>query len=195
MSVNKLTLTARYAGQILQNVHHFYIPDQVTGNIATLLANYRDHWLDVMRDNMAAETQFLALHGEEITGSGSGEIADLSLSMVGGGGSDTRVPLELAMVVQLKTGMAGRANRGRFYMFGITCNWLLNGVWNPTNLASAQTRIDTLKGRWTLATGTQIGYLVIHGPNDSSGEFRVVTDMQIRSTPGTQRRRQVGIGI
>jgi len=194
MSVNRVTLSARYGGQILQNIWHLYIPDQVTGNVATLLANWRDHWLDVYRDNMCAETQFLSLHGEELTGSGSGEIADLSLSMVGGGGSDTRVPLNLAMVVQLKTGMAGRRNRGRFFMFGITCNWLVNGVWNPTNLASAQSRFDTLKGRW-IVTPDYGAWLVIHGPHDAPGEYRTVTDMQVRSTPGSQRRRQVGVGM
>ena len=194
MSVNRVTLTARYGGQILQNVIHFYISDQVLGDLPVLLTNFRDHWLDVYKDNMCAEVQFLSLHGQELTTGGAGEIADLSLSVVGGGGSDTRVPLELAMVIQLKTGLAGRKNRGRIYMYGITCNWLVSGVWNPTNLASAQTRIDTLKSRWVV-TPDYGAKLVIHGPTDSSGEYRTVTDMVVRSTPGCQRRRQAGVGI
>jgi len=194
MAIARVTLTARYGGQILQNVIHFWRDAYVSADLPVLLTNFRDHWLNPYRDNMAAEVQFLSLHAEKLQTGGGGDIADLVLTVTGGGGSDTRVPLQLAMVVQLQTGLSGRKNRGRIYMYGITCNWLASGVWNPTNLASAQARFDTIKASWVTAA-TYGWFMVIHGKTDGPNEYRLVNNMQVRSLPGTQRRRQVGVGI
>jgi len=194
MAVARLTLSNRYAGQILQNVMHFRKADFVSADLPVLLTGFRDQFLDQLRNFYVAEVQQLSLHAEIITGSGGGEIADLVLSTVGAGGSDTRVPLTLSAVLQIKTGLAGRKNRGRIYVCGITCNWLASGIFNPTNVASMQGWANTIKARWI--TSNVGGWnLVLLGKNDNPADARTVNDLQVRSLPGTQRRRQVGVGI
>lgn len=195
MSVARVTLSCLYGGSVIQNVFHFQKSDYVTADLTALLTNFKNLFLDQYRNFMVAEVQVLTAHAEELQTGGGGDIADLSIAQTGAGGSDTRVPLQLAMVIQLKSGIAGRRNRGRIFAFGITCNWLLNGLWNPTNVANAQGWCNTLKGRWCGTASTAGWGLVIHGKNDEAGDFRIVNDMVVRTTPGTQRRRQVGVGI
>lgn len=195
MAIARLTFSARYGGQILQNVLHFRKDDYVTADLAALCTNFRDHWLDAIGPAYVAEVQYLSLHAEQLASGGGGDVYDLVLSSNGAGGSDTRVPLQLAMVVQLRSGLAGRRNRGRFYLFGITCNWLASGIWNPTNLATVQGYLNTLSGRWLAGTEDYGWRLVIHGKDDGPSESRDVITLQARSLPGTQRRRQVGVGI
>lgn len=195
MSVARVTLTSLYAASVLQNVFHFAKPDYVTADLAVLLTDFKNLFVDQLRNFYVNEVSVLTCHGEELQSGAGGDVADLLIGLPGAGGSDTRVPLQLAMVVQVKTGMTGRANRGRWYNYGITCNWLLNGLWNPTNLANAQGWCNTLKGRWC-GTNAQHGWqLVIHGKNDAPGDYRLSTDLIARPTPGTQRRRQIGVGI
>lgn len=195
MAVARVTLTCLFGGSVLQNVIHFRKPDYVTANLPVLLTSFRDMFLDQYRANTNAEMAFISVHGERVQSGGGGDIADLTLALMGTGGSDTRIPLQLAMVAQLKTGLAGRTNRGRIYLHGTTCNWLLNGVWNPTNLAGSQARMTTLVGRWCAGNSQNGWSLVILGKNAPDTDAKTVTDIQIRATPGTQRRRQVGVGI
>lgn len=195
MAVVRITLTAQLYGSICQNVWHVHKPDFVSSELPVLITAWRDRWMDAYRNLVVAEASFLNLKGEVLAAGGAGDITNLPLNMVGGSGNDVRSPLMQALVVQLRTGLAGRKNRGRFYVFGSSVGQTQSGVFTGTWLAAAEVQLAVLRPRWVGPTHTEPWQLVIHGKTDGPDVFRVVTTMQARATPGCQRRRMLGVGI
>jgi len=195
VAVVRVTFTASLYSSILQNVWHFSKSDYVTADLPVLLANLRDHWLDVYKNLMVAETVLISLHGEEMVSGGGGDVSNLLLSMVGGAGSDVRVPLMMSLVLQLRTGLGGRHNRGRIFVPGSSVAFTQNGLYTGAYLATVTPICTTLEGRWTGGSPTYGWNLVIWTRGDFASSGRAVTTIQPRATPGTQRRRELGVGI
>jgi hypothetical protein len=194
MAVCRVTLTATLYGSLIQNVWHFNVADYVTAKLAALLAAMDTLWMAPYKDMWVSETFFIQLRGEQLTALGVGDVSILPLTKIGGAGNDRRSPLHLAQVIQLTTGIGGKRNRGRFYVGGITVNSMLDGVFTQAHLNTSAGYINTLKSRWVSPNSTADSQLVIHGPNDAHTDFRVVTNMASRATPGSQRRRLIGVG-
>lgn len=195
MAIARVTFTTLLYGSVCQNVWHFLKPDYVTADLPVLLTNLRDHWLDVYKNMIIAECSFISLHAEILASGGAGDTADLLLSMVGGSGNDVRSPLMMSLVIQLKTGLSGRKNRGRIFVMGASVGQTLSGLFTGSWLGTVGGYLSTLQGRWCAASPTYGWNLVIHGKNDSPSSARYVVTMQARSTPGTQRRRELGVGV
>lgn len=195
MAQIRITLTAQLYGSICQNVWHLNKPDFVSSELATIVQAWRDQWMDIYRNMIIAETTFLNLKGEVITSSGAGDVVNLPLSMVGGSGNDSRSPLGMALVVQLRTGLGGRKNRGRFFVFGTSVGQSLNGLWTGSWLTTVGGYLTALSLRWVSPHATAGASLVLIGKGDDPADYRVITSMAARATPGSQRRRMLGVGI
>jgi len=196
MALVKVTLTGTLYGSTFQNVIHFQKADFVSSELATLTTLFRDNWLDPYKNLTVSEATFISIRAEVVASGGSAEVVTLPISITGGAGNDVRSPLMMALVIQLKTGLAGRKNRGRIFTCGTSVGQMTNGLWTGAWLTTANGYVATLKARWVTHTSGSIPWdLVIHGKNDSPTEWRTVTDLGIRPTPGCQRRRSLGVGI
>lgn len=196
MAVARITLTGILYGSTFQNVIHFKKPDFITSELPTLVTTFRDSWLDQWKNLTIAEATFVSIRGEILASGGSTDVFTLPISIVGGSGNDVRSPLMMALVVQLKTGLAGRRNRGRIFTCGTSVGQMVNGLWTGSWLATANTYIATLKTRWITHTSGSIPWdLVIWHKGSNPDDTITVSDMAIRPTPGCQRRRELGVGI
>jgi len=190
MSVNRVTLFMQLYGQTMQNVFYFHKDGQVTADLPALLVSVRDLWVDQLRSWACATVTFVSLLGENLI---TGEQAALPLGTQGfQSGSATMVP-QLALVMQFRTGLSGRNQRGRQFVLGCVPGSMSSGLWSAAHMTQALGFCATLKARWI--TSTQNGMrLVLHGPNDDATTYRVVNDIVPRATPATLRRRGVGVG-
>jgi len=195
MAIARVTFSMTLYGSVCQNVWHFEKDDYVTADLPVLLTNLRDHWLDVYKNMIVSEATFVSLHGERLQDGGGGDVSTLALSMVGGAGSDVRSPLMCSLVLQLRTGLGGRKNRGRIFVPGMSVGQTHSGLFTGAWLTTATGYCNTLVSRWCIPSPDYEWHLVIHGPDDASTEGRDVTTIQPRATPGTQRRRELGVGI
>lgn len=194
MSVNRITLTGTVFGQICQNVWHFNIPDQTTGSLPTLLVALRDHWMDRWKNLSIGNVTFISLRGEVLQSGGVGQVEVLLINIFGGGTNEVQTFLGNSMVVQFRTGIAGRRNRGRSYVIGTANAYSNQGVYTGSSFNSiCVAAVNALQADW-ITNHLYTGSLCIHGPNDDPSDYRIVTTMSIRTTPGSQRRRLVGVG-
>lgn len=196
MTIFRVTLTAQLYGSICQNVWHLRKDEGVIATDVPLLATrWRDAWMDVYKNMWVSETTMVSIRVAEVTSAGEGVVTVLPLSMTGGSGNDVRSPLMMSLVIQVRTGVAGRTNRGRFFVGGQTVGNMINGLWTGTWMTTISGYLATLSGRWVGTSGTEDFWLVILGPNDDPLDARAATSLAARTTPGTQRRRELGVGI
>lgn len=192
MAVCRVTLSALQFSQTIQNVLHFQKGDYVTSDLPVLLTNIRDHWLDVIRPLQDSTLTYYEIRGQ-ILATG-GDISILPVNLAGNGSSAANSPIQLALVMQFKTGISGRRNRGRYFVGGPNPNSINSGLFNSAHMTLATTQAATLTTRWCTAL-TYNWALVIHGGSGESEHTVAVTTIQPRAQIGTQRRRGIGIGM
>lgn len=195
MAVARVTFSYSLYGSVMQNVFHFKKADYVSSELPTLCTNFRDHFLDVYRNCFVAETILLSVHAQIVDSGPGGDVYNLLLSSIGGGGNDRRVPLMMAFVAQTRTGLGGRRYRGRFFIGAQTVNGILDGVITGTKATEIQGYLNTIADRWLTGTADYGWHMVIfHGTGEGGGDT-AITSIQLRSLPGCQRRRELGVGI
>lgn len=196
MAVARVTLTGLLYGSVVQNVIHFFKADYVTSELTTLSTQFRDQWLNTYRNFCVTETLFTNIKCERVSSGVITDMVNLPIAITGGAGNDVRSPLMMALVIQLKSGLGGRRNRGRIFAPGTSVGAMVNGVWTSASLAVWAGYITTLTNVWiTGSSGTAIFRLCILGKNASEVDKVTVTSMNVRTTPGCQRRRELGVGI
>lgn len=105
-------------------------------------------------------------------------------------GTDTLEPLtqNCALLVQKRTGLAGRANRGRMYLPGLLAqdNVSPNGQIDPTSLGELQTSFTAWYDDLLVEASTGITDLLVLHP---VGAGTVITAFVVDDVLATQRRR------
>lgn len=113
------------------------------------------------------------------------------------------LPPQNALVVSLRTGIAGRARRGRLYLGGFLESKQLDGGWDQTMVNAYQQYFDDIVaaigsggsnadyewGVWSRTLGGDDP-----GPYDLAAGFRPITETVVRNVVYTQRRRTIGVG-
>lgn len=107
---------------------------------------------------------------------------------VAGGTSGEAVPPQVACVVTLRTGLAGRSHRGRLYVVGVNRVYL-NATDTRWDLAFGDTTLqeaaDTFRQELA-SSGTVTGWSLYSPTLDSADD---ITECVARAYLGTQRRR------
>lgn len=101
------------------------------------------------------------------------------------------LPVNLAIVVTLRTANRGRSARGRVYLTGFGETAITDGLWGQTNADFCKTYVDNIA-----AAATGQGWTMVIRSTQENGAVqnpavtRAVTTTVVRSlVPGTQRRR------
>lgn len=194
MGNNEVTLTGTCYGSVHQMVLHFDKADQVTADLPALLVSVRDKFLDAIRQFSGSSFHWIQARGERLQSGGGGQVELLSFDLQGTGHSSTNSSLADCFVMQKRTGLAGRHNRGRFFLPNVDPGAHVNGLFTSGHMTLGNTKAGIIMGFYGPA-GTEPYRLVIRQRFPSGDQFIGVTALIPRVTPGTQRRRNIGVGI
>lgn len=169
-------------------------PTSFASRIATLLytpvaTQLRDTWV------------LSAFHARQLAV--PAPVVDGSVSVTGGVSTGDTLPPQCALVVSLRTGLAGRSHRGRIYLGGYAEQYQASGQWLASIYTFVQSTLDTMVlelgdsgssadytwGVWSRKLGGEDP-----GPYNLGAGFFPITDAIVRTTVHTQRRRVVGVG-
>lgn len=155
--------------------------------ITTELTAIYDAWADNFVPNMSDEYTF---RGFEIVGkdSGGAEYAAELFSNQAGAVSSTFLPSNVALLIQKRTGIPGRANRGRMYVPGhLTAGQVAeNGTIAATPLGDFQLAATEFLGDLTNSPVTGISAAAILHP---AGTNTPISALVVDDVVATQRRR------
>lgn len=194
MTLYRATISGNSYGNLFQNVLHFWKGDSIPSTDApALTVSIRDVWLTHQRQFHSSNWVYTQVKVDELISGGIGVQSTLPINLAGAGGTETRAPLGLAAVLQFGTGLGGRRNRGRLFIPCQSSN-TLQGLWDSTWMTSRLTQVNALKAAYVGPGQSSPFSLVLHGPHDDHTTFRSVTTIALRATPGSQRRRMVGVG-
>lgn len=144
---------------------------------------FADNFLDAM-------TSSYTFRGIQVVGTEAGGAeysVELFSNAVGTGGGP-ELPQNCAILLQKRTGLAGRANRGRAYLVGLAQEGEISaaGVISPTYLGSLQTRASQFRTDLLVSGVTGVADVVVNHPVATPTP---VTAFVIDDRIATQRRR------
>ena len=194
--VLRATISMLWFGQTCQNVLHFeYTNDANPAYLEDLAAGMETGWIPMIRPATNADVNFFNIKVDDLSNGPGGPQFTKNISIAGSASFDAASPLGLAFVLQMKTGLSGKRNRGRCYMVGQSPGHCTNGLVNSTGVARWDNPIVNLKANFVLGGANQENYhLVLSSGNHGLDQLRIIKDIQLRTTPGSMRRRMVGVG-
>jgi len=191
MAHYRVVVSGALYSNLWQNVLHFNAPDGVPNRSAAAVL-IRDHWVEAIRGPLNRDINFGRV---EVYDDENQLLAPFTVtfSKTGAGGGTDQLMLPMAYVMQKKTGLTGRKNRGRLYIPGVNGGHFSNGVLMAAGAAAWLPSLNTLKSDW-IAPATQGLQLEVkhHG---SEHDYTLCNDLVIRNTAGVQRRRNSGVGV
>lgn len=187
MAIYEVIFSGTYYSQLWQ--HRFHLESVVgfAGNTSTICDLLIANWVPHERGFQVSDVVWSTVNVKNISGAPEQTIKPIALT-----GSQAGEPQRasfIAGVIQKKTGLAGRSNRGRLYVPGIRAGGTVLGqivgpeMTNWTNVC-AQLRIN-----WC-GDGIHGLRLVIKHPEGSTP----VTDLVMRAILGSIRTRNIAVG-
>lgn len=152
---------------------------------ADVAADIRDAWASSIKNAQVPETNLAKVSVTPLDGVSTATVLPVN---VVGTNSNTALTDQIACVVTLRTGVAGRSNRGRMYWPGLGDDALSGDgyTFGTSFLAGFQSAVDDWHDAMT-ATGETLGVL-----SRVLSSFREVTSLEARRPIATQRRRLTG---
>lgn len=194
MSLLRCTVSSLLWGSICQNVLHFTHDGATQTDMENMALAIETGWIPIIKVAIANQVTFFQVRVDDITNGANGPTFTKTFSITGTGGSDDAVAPNLAYVLQLQTGLAGRKNHGRCFIPGMRPDGLFRGLISPNHQAAWVTPLSNLNLNFVQG-GVSDFELAIHTRGGPTDAVRPVTHIQLRSTPGSMRTRMVGIGI
>lgn len=197
MTVCRVTVVGVIAGQTTNNVMHFRSVDTTPDMIAALGPLVRDWFVDnPMRLNCDGHMSWSKVHVNPLESSVLPY--DISFSMVGVGGPSTNFLPFVTAVFQLQTGVAGRRGRGRIYAPGFGQGQFNNGLWDDSAMVRLNAVAAALQAFWVDVSGPNYkgqGWDMVVCPRGDPSSPLGLSAVVARTMVGSQRRRQLGVGI
>jgi len=187
MAIYEAIFFGLYYGQTWNNKCHFEsVEGSVTAqSISTALAQ---NWVPSMKAFQTNEVHWDGVSVKSLT-AGSGEQFTTPLNVVGGQAGEVQYVSFSAGVVQKKTGLSGRSNRGRIYVPGIRAGATHLGRIDQFELDNWALKLDEIRGNFISSQPFGVRLVVKH-PEGSTP----VTDLVMRPILGVMRTRNIGVG-
>ncbi len=190
MTIMRVIPTAIVLGQRCQNVLHFSNPDGALSE-AAIATEIQNNWLPPLRNLQNNGCAYASLSVQRVDAPGH---AAMVFSLLGTSGalSGAIAPSFVAGLFSIRTSSTGRHGHGRFYMFGVHGDSVLNGVVQSGALAAYQGAANALVARYKSGGTGPITLIVTDRATVT--EFHPVTSIIARPVFGVQRRRNIGVG-
>jgi len=126
-------------------------------------------------------------------------VVEESLTGITGAVSGEVSPNQVAGVITWRTALAGRSYRGRTYIPALPQSYVVSGLLSATGLGNYntfRTAMMTAFAATGSSTNFRLGVIsrVADGVARPTPLIQVVTSSVVRTIPGTQRRRRLGVG-
>jgi hypothetical protein len=195
----EMTLRAQVFGQECVNTQYATLAAGVP--TAAQVEEVCAAWRDVVLDHLNLwhnQTTFIEVHGRDLS-TDDGPVADISFDAgVTGSVSSGALPNNVSLAIQFRSGVAGRSNRGRNYLFGIAETYLADANHVTSVFANA---VHTYYGdvgsaivaagfEWVIVSRYHDGAPRVSGqvlPINSHGFADFTIDSQRRRLPGRGR--------
>jgi len=188
----RVTVSGRLLGQVMQNV--FYVDGGEGAWTHTSVKDYVLTWFV----NQLKAVQVNTFNWETIEvrdfGPGPDTISTFTLGQIPGTMNTSGILTVGAFIIQKRTGIVGRENRGRIYMPGPSATHTSNNLINATGIAAFAPILTTFRTQWAApGTSTKLQMMIVgKGPTPHTVH---VTDFLLAPGIGIQRRRNINVGI
>jgi len=183
-------------GAVNQNVIHFARDAGIwptDGN--ALCQEIRDNFLVAIRARLASTQKWTSIQVYNRALPGDPAVS-LPINIVGAlTGNGSQAFAMTGILIRLRAAGGGRHGRGRIYLAGLEPTGWSAGVMTATEQGNWVAPLATLTNRY-LPPNNLSGFQMVIAPKINNGtNFVSVVRLELSSTPGVQRRRNVGVGI
>jgi hypothetical protein len=204
-----IATVGKYHGQEVVNTYHIRMKSG-DATIETAVDSIILNFLEALDNHQSSALSWNVVRARQLVGGDGAYELELPAPVVGDLPQDT-LPTQIALVVSLKTGFAGRRKRGRLYIPGNVEPHTENSLWHPDVVALFQTVFNTAVQalgkngtsqwhEWGVYSRRNGGVPipgtspVQYGPPWSLEGFTAITSAVVKNVPATQRRRRIGVG-
>lgn len=189
-NIARVTLSALRYGQVCQNVLHFQHKLAVW-DAQSIVTDIVNNWIPQAIRFSGTQCVYKSVLAQCVN-EPTLPTFTLAINIAGTQFDDQRCPGTTASVVKLSTGTGGRHGRGRIFFPGPASDAFQFGVHQATFSGQAQGFLDTLMAHYGPEGSSDLRLGIL---NRATKQLTFVTGMQLRTVPGVQRRRNIGIGI
>lgn len=192
MATDRVVITAIVLGQQCQNVLHFHNPDGAMDAVS-LKEEIRTQWISEIKQlqNTGCVYSQIAIQ-KNIDTSTPDPITTFPVAGTTGELAGAIAPSFIAGVFSIRTAVSGRHGHGRFYMFGVHQDSILNGVVQSGAFTAYAARAAALTAKYSATGSRPISLVVI--PRSDPTDTKTMTTILARPTWGVVRRRNIGVG-
>jgi hypothetical protein len=195
MSDHRITVSARYGGQLMQNVLHFKNTDGALSP-AALANNVLVNWVRKVKLCQTSDCNNFAILVQNLSAPTTAAF-NLPISEPGTQPSEHRMPTFVSAVFKYSTAFAGRHGRGRSFIPGVPTDFVFDWQLSPAGIVNYQTNVVTPIVAAFVSGGVAGMPLCVreHVPGSGTDILHEVIAIAVRQQLGVQRRRNIGIGV
>lgn len=194
----RVTINAFHFGQQCQNRLHFlYTDDTNLSYLQDMAQGIQDEWITAIRPAINNECIFQSIKVDDLSAGPLGPTFTKQIAIPGSAGTDSASPTFFSVVLQLLTGKRGRGQHGRVMMPAQSPGQFSLNIMNSLGIARWTTPVSNLRNLMLLGQPGNDGnnyHLILSSGAHGLDQLREVTDIMLRTTPGTQNSRKVGVG-
>lgn len=192
MSDHRVTISGRCLGQVIQNVIHVRNQDGVLSHTA-IKDEFVANWITPIKAAQVSAFLYEALEVRDV-GIGAQPVTSFPLGQIPGLNAGSGILNVGAFVIQKRTGLTGRQNRGRLYLGGPRADWTSNNLINAAGVGGMGPILTSLKSRWCTGGNGPLKMLII-GRGGDNPHIVNVAELILATGIGIQRRRNINVGI
>jgi hypothetical protein len=176
--------------QVCQNRLHFDNPDGGLTD-AQICDEINTFWLPIIRALQNVGFAYTSISSQNVSTAGNMPFV-LSIAGTTGTLSGAGAHPSIAGLFTIRTALATRRGRGRFYMPGVHGESVSNGLNGA--LGAYATQAGILTTRYNFDTGTRPIFLGVY-EGGIGGVWHGMTQLIARQTFGIQRKRNINVGV
>jgi len=198
MTVCKLVITGNMFGTLNQNVIYFNKePLNWPNDGNAFLVEIRDNFIggvNGIRSRLTSAQKWTMLELYNMDLAGQSAVA-LPVNIVGARtGNLNQAFAQNTILIHKKAFAGGKRGRGRIYLSGIDPATWNQGIMSQTEIDAWAPVISNLFIRYGTPNPSSGWAMVIVGKGPIGDGFQTVKQLTLSTTPGTQRRRNIGVG-
>lgn len=187
----RVTVTGKLLGQLLQNV--FFLAGGEGQWTHQSVKDYIVQWyVGTLRPVQQSGFTWEIVDVRN-DGPGPQPVSSFTIGPLAGTGTGNGIANPMAFIIQKRTGLTGRHNRGRIYMPGPLANHTSNGVINSAGVTAFNNVLAALNANFATAASQSHLRMVLCSTVQNATPPEV-THFLLAPTMGVQRRRNVGVG-
>lgn len=190
-NIFRVTTIAGMYGQQLQNVFHLLGPSTDPLELSTIADHVAANWIAQIRTKQTSAVVYTQIKVRLLESQFPPFVKTVNIA--GSNGFDNELSTVQAWILRLRSSEIGKRGRGRLYIPGVMKGWTQNGLVISSQIVAWDATIANLMGVYG-PSGSSVYRLTIV-PSKAPFSTREVTSMQIAPTLGTQRRRNIGVGV